>query len=390
MKLKNLGDLLVFDTFPLMFNPKQKIILTHLLHLEEQMFPQKLSMIFTTQKLADQLRKYCCDKKHTCINKSNIIVVKPYEFIDIVLDRQLILQVLFCASEEEESNNVMVLIRENGKLNYIYGGNFIDIRSALLNDTFASWISHGVEKLYVNLKRMEENHTFNDIDQMEKVFNNIEAIMKNHRESKIHLHLPLFGYEVFILKLAERFPNRLKYSNLKQFYINLDDDNSQIAMHCLDDKVSDERIILQPVKYTSYQAYMKFKKTNEITINICHDAINCMNSEIYNNQGYYELFYSPEPSPFHLKLLCMLVKPKRIFGIVDTFNNKSIVPKYLYELCVGAKEKIKIKEERKLSYPFQLPANSKQQPMTIIAGHLSKTTKKTGPYLTDSESDGDT
>lgn len=83
MKLKNLGDLLVFDTFPLMFEvgvyfnyidfvyicnyfqPKQKIIITHLLHLEEQTFPQKLPMILTTQKLANQLRKYCYDKKHT-------------------------------------------------------------------------------------------------------------------------------------------------------------------------------------------------------------------------------------------------------------------------------------------------------------------------------------
>ncbi|XP_023307790.2 uncharacterized protein LOC111689555 [Lucilia cuprina] len=178
MKLKDLGDLIVFDTFPLMFEPKQKIIITHLLHLEQQTFPSQLPMIFTTFKLAQQLRNFCDIKKHKCINKSNLIVVKPYEFIDIVLERRLTLQILFCASEEYESNNVMVLIRENGKLNYIYGGNFIDIRSALLNDTFASWIANGVEKLYVNLKRMDEHHTFNDIDQMQKVFKSIEEIMK--------------------------------------------------------------------------------------------------------------------------------------------------------------------------------------------------------------------
>lgn len=39
--------------------PKQKVIITHLLHLEEQTFPHQLPMIFTTQKLAEQLRKYC-------------------------------------------------------------------------------------------------------------------------------------------------------------------------------------------------------------------------------------------------------------------------------------------------------------------------------------------
>lgn len=87
------------------------------------------------------------------------------------------------------------------------------------------------------------------------------------------------------------------------------------------------------------------KKT--VTINIYDDFANCDNTDLRNSNGYYELFYSPEPSPFQLKLMCMLVKPNRIFGIVDTFNNKSIVPKYLYEYCVGAKEKIIKKQERK-------------------------------------------
>ena len=46
----------------------------------------------------------------------------------------------------------------------------------------------------------------------------------------------------------------------------------------------------------------------------------------------------------------MLVKPKRIFGIVDTFNNKSIVPSYLYEHCVGAKDNVMRKQANKLRY----------------------------------------
>ena len=48
----------------------------------------------------------------------------------------------------------------------------------MLNDTFAAWITNGVDKLYVNLKRMDENHIFNEIDLREKVFNIIEDIMK--------------------------------------------------------------------------------------------------------------------------------------------------------------------------------------------------------------------
>lgn len=109
-----------------------------------------------------------------------------------------------------------------------------------------------------------------------------------------------------------------------------------------------------------------FKESQDITINILSDASNCKNTELYNTNGYYELFYSPEPSPFHLKLLSMLVKPKRMFGIVDTFNNKSKVPKYLVELCVGAKEKIQKKEERKLRYNKILNLYEKFKKLIIL------------------------
>ncbi|KAM7346615.1 uncharacterized protein ACRADG_006476 isoform 1-T5 [Cochliomyia hominivorax] len=389
MKLKDIGDLLVFDTLPLMYEPKQKIILTHLLHLEEQTFPPQLPMIFTTLKLANQLKRYCEVNKYRCLNKSNLIVVKPYEFIDIILERRLTLQILFCASEEDELNNVMVLIKENGKLNYIYAGNFTDIRSALMNDIFASWISNGVEKLYVNLKRIEENHNFNDIEQIEKVFNHIKDIMKCHNDSRINIHLPLFGYEHFILKLAKRFPMRIKYANLQQFYLSFNGDESQIETYFIKDSNTNERIKLIPEESTPYRAKILFKETKEITINIRNEAINCENNELYNQHGYYELFYSPEPSPFQLKLLCMLVKPKRIFGIVDTFNNKSKVPKYLIELCEGAKERQKKIEEKKLSDPFRLTeVNKKHPPTTIIGGAaLNKLGKQTGPFLSDSESE---
>lgn len=66
----------------------------------------------------------------------------------------------------------------DGKLNYIYAGNFVDIRSAVLNDTFASWVTNGVENLYLNLKRKDENHTFNELDLRDKVLDAIENIMQ--------------------------------------------------------------------------------------------------------------------------------------------------------------------------------------------------------------------
>ncbi|TMW51289.1 hypothetical protein DOY81_003608, partial [Sarcophaga bullata] len=389
MKLKSLGDLVVFDTFPLLYEPKQKIIITHLLHLEEQPFPYQLPMIFTTHKIAEQLRKYCEFKKLKCLNKSNIVVVKPYEFIDIVVDRRQTLQILFCASEVEESNNVIVLIKENGKLNYIYAGNFVDIRSAVLNDTFAAWIANGVENLYVNLKRMDENHIFNEIDLREKTFNIVEDIMKCHRNSRIHICLPLFGYENFIIKLSQRFPNRINCRNLKEFYINCNEDDPVISTNFCTDN---EKIILHTHPLTSFEANMRFKKSKEITINILNDASKVHEIAISSRNFYYELFYTPEPSPFQLKLLTMLVKPKRIFGIVDTFNNKSIVPSYLYEYCVGAKENLMRKQANKLSQSSSASVSTQPSKQTltktIIAGALSnKETRSAGPYLSDSDND---
>lgn len=66
--------------------------------------------------------------------------------------------------------------------------------------------------------------------------------------------MPLFGYEHFILQLAQRFPKRLKYSNLKQFYFNALEDEFQMAEYFLNDNDTDERIILKAGASTPYQA----------------------------------------------------------------------------------------------------------------------------------------
>lgn len=75
-----------------------------------------------------------------------------------------------------------------------------------------------------------------------------------HKDSKLLICLPLFGYEHFILKLAQRFPKRLKYSNLKEFYFNSLDEDFQMNENFLNDDSTDARIILKAGESTPYQA----------------------------------------------------------------------------------------------------------------------------------------
>lgn len=109
------------------------------------------------------------------------------------------------------------------------------MRSVLLNDTFASWIAHGVEKLYVNLKRMDENHKFNEIDQMQKVLQSIEEIIKwvynvefeiqNKLKKKNHQILSIvcvfITFILFNTYVCNQFPDAIEIQKFSFIYLYL-------------------------------------------------------------------------------------------------------------------------------------------------------------------------
>uniref|UniRef100_A0A1B0GEC6 Uncharacterized protein n=1 Tax=Glossina morsitans morsitans TaxID=37546 RepID=A0A1B0GEC6_GLOMM len=135
---------------------------------------------------------------------NNFCYLEPYNFTDIVIEKRHTLQMFTCASEDAD-HNLMILIRENGKLNYIYAGNFLDKRAALLNDDFAKWISQGVEKLYVNLKHAPNDQLYKSVQKLlllAQCLKKTDTIVKYHGGRTFAIHL---NYE----KLYNRFPKRV-------------------------------------------------------------------------------------------------------------------------------------------------------------------------------------
>uniref|UniRef100_A0A1A9VY20 Uncharacterized protein n=1 Tax=Glossina austeni TaxID=7395 RepID=A0A1A9VY20_GLOAU len=391
MKLKDLNDLIIFDAFPLTYDPKQKIILTHLLHLEEQTLPQKLCTIYTTRNLAEKFKKYCEITNYKGLVSDNFCYLEPYNFTDIVIEKRHTLQIFTCESQDAD-HNLMILIRENGKLNYIYAGNFLDTRAALLNDDFAKWISQGVEKLYVNLKHAPDDQLYTSeqkLPLLAQCLKEIDTIVKYHEGRTFAIYLKLFGYENFIYKLLNQFPKRVVLlSNLSKF-----NDYSEKAADDLLAKLDVGRIFVTDGVIFEEKAKLNFEKHGNISININADVASCLPIVLNKDNYFYKFCYSPEPDIYDLQLLVCLCKPKRIYGIVDRFNMKSKPPKHLIEYCKGiAKVDTKV---TKISHQQQQPnAKLENKPaLPVILGPITYNQNQKGaqggPFLDDCESDED-
>uniref|UniRef100_A0A1B0BHL8 Uncharacterized protein n=1 Tax=Glossina palpalis gambiensis TaxID=67801 RepID=A0A1B0BHL8_9MUSC len=387
MKLKDLSDLIIFDAFPLTYDPKQKIILTHLLHLEEQILPQKLCTIYTTRNLAEKFKKYCEITNYKGLFTDNFCYLEPYNFIDIIIEKQHTLQMFTCESQDAD-HNLMILIRENGKLNYIYAGNFLDTRTALLNDDFAKWISQGVEKLYVNLKHVPDDQLYKSVQKLPllaQCLKDIDTIVEYHEGRTFAIYLNLFGYENFIHKLSNRFPKRVALlSNLSIF-----SDYSEKRDDKLLEKLDVGRIFVTDGVISEEKAKENFEKHGNISINVRADSASCLPIGLNKGNHFYRLCYSPEPNTFDLQLLVCLCKPKRLYGIIDRFNMKSKPPKHLIEYCKGIP-----KVSKKPQQQQQPDAKLENKPaLPVILGPISYNQNQQGahrgPFLDDCESDED-
>uniref|UniRef100_A0A1A9W295 Uncharacterized protein n=1 Tax=Glossina brevipalpis TaxID=37001 RepID=A0A1A9W295_9MUSC len=392
MKLDDLSDLIVFDGFPLTYIPKQKIILTHLLHLERQTLPQKLCTICTTQILAKKFKKYCEMIDYKGLTTDNFCYLEPYNFIDIVIEKRT-LQIFTCESQNAD-HNLMILIRENGKLNYVYAGNFVDTRTALLDDDFAKWISQGVEKLYVNLKHVPDDQLYKPIQEFHLITQSlkmIEDIITYHEKQTFAIYLPLFGYDNFVQKLSNHLPRRVALlSNLSEFY-----SYSQKKADDFCKKPDSARIYITGGAISKQKAKINFEKHGIISLNISADSMpSSLTVDLSKENFYYDLCYSPEPDIYDLQLLILLCKPKRIYGIIDRFNVKSKPPQHLIQISKGiANKRIEVTKMPQQQQQQQGARAKNKSDFPIIVGSIvnnrDQQSRQRGPFLNESEADMD-
>ncbi|XP_037933185.1 uncharacterized protein LOC119667908 isoform X3 [Teleopsis dalmanni] len=342
MKYQEYGDEFLFDDFP---------TILFLTHLNTQLkLPKIIPKIYTTQILAKQFITYLNCKGFVEIYETHFIILTPFQPYKLRCNDGSILKVLICESNDI-SHQLMVLFYKvffisERKVTHLYGGICTDIRTIILNEKFSEWIEHGVNKLYLNIKR---NTNSCNPRSLNDALDEIENIIRN--DENITICIPTFGYEMFISKLSERFRKRIVIEGpLLILYKNLDN-----MKYFIKSSVCNSKIVLTNQELTMQHLINDLGNKKIIKI---VENVQIFDKSI-NNSGYYEIQWSPFPTPFHLKLLTGVTRPTKIIAISQSCEVDIQIPNYLYKLCSIKRHNISLKinweKKRELAEKRTLP-----------------------------------
>ncbi|XP_050329032.1 uncharacterized protein LOC126758715 isoform X1 [Bactrocera neohumeralis] len=321
MKFLEYGEDFLFDDMPKVYNPTQKVFITRLYGLNQLLLPKRVPKIYTSKAIAWRMKIHFNTNKEQILTDDNFVYLDPTKNPHILhLSDEKRVKV-FVFEEVSATRNMMVLIQKEGKITHMYGGACVFLRQILLNDVFVSCIGTGVDKLYMDLKRAlipcNPNELNDIIDELDRLLHKSKVIIK------IQLLVEPFGSEEFVAELGNQLRGLV---HLNDAFLNY---NGHFL--CLEHFQMDPEMARIFVEHSSNkEECAKHCHNSEILVTV---KLTMDKRKKDKSKNYFEIHYSPLPSPFNLKVLASAVYPAHIFGITYGTMEPPTLPEYLRGFC---------------------------------------------------------
>ncbi|XP_053951830.1 uncharacterized protein LOC128859113 [Anastrepha ludens] len=377
MKFLEYGEEFLFDDMPKVYNPTQKVFITRLYDLKQLQLPKRVPKIYTTKALAWRLKVHFNSNTEQLLTDSNFIFLDPSKNPQVLhlSDEKRVRVYVF--EEISATRNIMVLIQREGKITHLYAGACVFLREILLDDAFVSCISLGVEKLYLDLRRATSPCNPSELNDIVEELDRI--LHKSKVFDKIQLLVPIFGSEELVAELG----------NQLRGLVHLNDTFLNFHGHFL---------YLEHFQMDAEKAriFVEHEPNKEECSTHCHNSEVLVTVKLTTEKrvkdksnNYFEIHYSPLPSPFNLKVLASAVYPGHIFGITYGNMEPPSLPEYLRAFCrIPGKARLPKKSKRPIGDGKPLsPQKISPNKDTTAAYCIRKTHFE---YLDDESNDNET
>nr|XP_014093982.1 uncharacterized protein LOC106620108 isoform X1 [Bactrocera oleae] len=318
MKFLEYGEDFLFDDMPKVYNSTQKVFITRLFGLNQLQLPKRVPKIYTSKAIAWRMKIHFNTNKEQVLTDANFVYLDPAKNPHILhLSDEKRVKV-FVFEEHSATHNIMVLIQKDGKITHLYAGACVFVRQILLNDMFVSCISTGVDKLYMDLKRAltpcNPNELNDIIDELYRLL---------HKEIiKIQLLVESFGSEEFVAELGNQLRGLV---HLNDAFLNY---NGHFL--CLEHFEMDAEMARIFVEHAPNNECAKHCHNSEVLVTV---KLTMDKRKKDKSNNYFEMHYSPLPSPFNLKVLASSVYPAHVYGITYGNMEPPSIPEYLRRFC---------------------------------------------------------
>ncbi|XP_036339041.1 uncharacterized protein LOC118748600 [Rhagoletis pomonella] len=321
MKFLEYGEEFLFDDLPKVYNPTQKVFITRLYDLKQLQLPKKIPKIYTTKALAWRLKVHFNSNNEQHLTDSNFVFLDPTKSPhNLHLSGEKRCKV-YVFEETSTTRNIMLLIQKDGKITHLYAGACVFMREILLNDTFVSCISMGVEKLYMDLRRATSPCNPSELNDIVEELD--RKLHKSKLLHKIQLLVKIFGDEELVAELGNQLRGLV---HLNDTFLNYHGHFLCLEHFQMDAEKARIFVEHEPNK----EECLKYCLNSEVLVTVKLTTDKCVKDKSNN---YLEIHYSPLPSPFNLKVLASAVYPGHIFGITYGNMEPPSLPEYLRNFC---------------------------------------------------------